>query len=481
MSAHAYEAVIGLEVHAQLLTQSKLFCRCSTQFGAPPNTNICPVCTGQPGALPVLNKEAVRFAIRAGLATHCTIDLASVFARKNYFYPDLPKGYQISQYDKPLCKEGYLDISVDGQSKRVQIIRIHMEEDAGKSLHEFSGDNATHVDLNRSSVPLIEIVSGPDMRSAEEASAYLKTLRNILIYLGVCDGNMQEGSFRCDANVSIRPAGTIPFGTRTELKNMNSFNAVERAIRYELKRQQEVIESGDKVIQETLLWNDAAQRTETMRSKEEAHDYRYFPDPDLLMLEVNATTIDDIRATLPELPDAKAARFVSDYQIPAYDAAILTQDKALADYYEACIHHHREPKKISNWIMTELLREMNAAALSISEIKITAPHLAALVKLIDDGVINGKVAKELFIHMWNDGSDPAKLVKDGGLEQVTDTSAIEPVIDAILAANADNVARYKSGKSNVMGFFVGLVMKETKGKANPKMVNDLLKKKLDSE
>ncbi|PIR20448.1 MAG: Asp-tRNA(Asn)/Glu-tRNA(Gln) amidotransferase GatCAB subunit B [Deltaproteobacteria bacterium CG11_big_fil_rev_8_21_14_0_20_47_16] len=474
-----FECVIGLEVHAQLLTKTKLFCNCPTTFGAPPNSHICPVCTGQPGALPVLNRKAVEFAIRAGLATHCTIDEHSVFARKNYFYPDLPKGYQISQYDRPICREGVVEIEWNDQIKSIQLIRIHMEEDAGKLVHDYGNPDASHVDLNRACVPLIEIVSGPDIRSAQEAVVYLKTLRNILMYLEVCDGNMQEGSLRCDANVSVRPKGESKLGTRTELKNLNSFRSVERAIEFEIKRQIEVIEDGEKVIQETRLWDDAKQESRSMRGKEEAHDYRYFPDPDLMPVTVTQEWIEDILSTLPELASAKAARFVKDYGIPEYDARILTAEKALAHYYEEALKHYNQPKKIANWIITELLGRLNANNATIEDAKIKPTQIAALVKLIDDDVISGKIAKDVIVEMFDTGNDPEAIVKAKGLVQVSDTGAIEAAIADILAKNPDNVASYKSGKTQVFGFFVGQVIKAMQGKANPKVVNELLRKHLD--
>jgi aspartyl-tRNA(Asn)/glutamyl-tRNA(Gln) amidotransferase subunit B len=480
MMTTEFEPVIGLEVHAQLLTKTKLFCGCPTTFGASPNSQICPVCTGQPGALPVLNRKVVEFAIRMGLATHCTIDEKSVFARKNYFYPDLPKGYQISQYDRPICREGTVDIAWDSAVKSIQLIRIHIEEDAGKLVHDYGHVDASHVDLNRACVPLIEIVSGPDICSAQEAVVYLKTLRNILMYLEVCDGNMQEGSLRCDANVSVRPKGSDTLGTRTELKNLNSFRSVERAIEFEIKRQISEIEDGNKIIQETRLWDDNKQESRSMRGKEEAHDYRYFPDPDLMPVAVTQAQIEEILSNLPELAAAKATRFVKDYGIPEYDARILTQEKALAYYYEEALKAHNQPKKIANWIITELLARLNATNASIEDAKIQPAQLAALVKLIDDGIISGKIAKEVIVEMFETGADPETIVKAKGLVQVSDTGAIETTIKDILAKNPDNVASYKAGKAQVFGFFVGQVIKAMQGKANPKLVNELLKKHLES-
>ena len=474
-----YDVVIGLEVHAQLLTKSKLFCACSTQFGSPPNTNICPVCTGQPGTLPVLNKAAVEMAIKAGLGFNCAIQEKSIFARKNYFYPDLPKGYQISQYEKPICLNGYLDIQTDGKTKRIPIQRIHIEEDAGKLVHDLGNPKVSHVDLNRCSTPLIEIVSGPDIFSTTEATEYLKKLRNILVYLEVCDGNMQEGSLRCDANISLKPKGSKEFGTRAEIKNLNSFKFLENAIHYEIKRQTEVLESGGKVVQETRLWSQEKQRTESLRSKEEAHDYRYFPDPDLLPLVVDQLWVEKVKSDLPELPTAKAKRFVDQYKIPEYDSNILTAEKALANYFEACISCYNAPKKLSNWIMAELLRELKQREQDISQIRLQPKQLARMVELIDQGTISGAIAKTIFMEMMDSGEDPDKIVAAKGLQQISDTSPIEACIDKILAREKENVTRYKSGKTNVFGFFVGAVMKEMQGKANPKMVNELLKKKLE--
>jgi len=464
-----YEPVIGLEVHAQLKTKSKLFCSCSTEFGAAPNTQICPVCTAQPGALPVLNKKAVEMAIKAGLALNCSIQTRSVFARKNYFYPDLPKGYQISQYELPLCLNGHLG--------NIHIQRIHMEEDAGKLIHD-EGEAVSHVDLNRCSTPLIEIVSGPDIRSAAEAAEYMRKLRNILVYLDVCDGNMQEGSLRCDANVSIRPVGAKDFGTRTEIKNVNSFKFIEKAILYEIERQTQLLDEGKPVVQETRLWDSVTGKTRSMRSKEEAHDYRYFPDPDLLPLTVESSWIEAVRMHLPELPEAKAIRFVKDFGIPEYDAQVLTAEKPLADYFETCVKHHNSPKKISNWIMTELMRELKNSDSDIQQIKIKPEALARLVALIDSGDISGAIAKTIFAEMWSSGADPEKIVEAKGLKQVSDSGAIEALIDKILASEPENVQLYKAGKMNVLGHFVGQVMKQSQGKANPKIVNEILKKKL---
>lgn len=481
-----YETIIGLEVHVQLLTRSKMFCACATNFGDEPNTNICPVCTGQPGTLPVVNKKAIEFAIRAGLATGCSIDKVSIFSRKNYFYPDLPKGYQISQYDRPICKGGNIDINLgNSKTKKISITRIHLEEDAGKFLHDTGSADRSHVDFNRCGIPLIEIVSGPDMRSPQEGILYLKTIRNILMYIEVCDGNMQEGSFRVDANISIRPVGTEKFGTRTELKNLNSFKAIESALTYEVDRQTRLLDGGGKVRQETLLWNAEKGVTESMRSKEEAHDYRYFPEPDLPPLTVEEKWISDIKKNLPELANQKAERFVKTLGIPEYDAHVLTQEKALANYYEsavACVaptFRSGYAKKISNWIMTELLRELKNANTEIDKSKISAKDLARLVELVETDKISGKIGKTVFEEMFASGKTAEDIIKEKGLIQVSDTGEIEKIIEMILTKNQDNVAKYKSGKTGVFGHFVGEVMKESKGKANPRLVNEILKRKLE--
>jgi len=474
-----YEAVIGLEVHAQLATASKMFCSCaSNDKGAAPNATVCPICTGQPGTLPVVNGSAVEMAIKAGLALGCRMQERSVFARKNYFYPDLPKGYQISQYEFPLCLGGSVKVKTKHTDKEISLIRIHLEEDAGKLMHDYGHAEKSHVDFNRCGVPLIEIVSGPDMRSPKEAGDYLRTLRNVLVYLGVCEGNLQEGNFRCDANVSIRPAGQKEFGTRTEMKNLNSFKAVERSIAFEIERQGKVLDTGGKVTQETRLWNDAAGRTESMRSKEEAHDYRYFPDPDLLPLIVDKKWIERVRATLPELAHAKAGRFTKDHGIAEADALIITEDKRLADYFEAVIAAGAPAKKAANWIISELLRELKDEDDGIAACRIKPADLAALIKMVEDGEITGKIAKDVFVEMYSTGAGPGKIVGDKGLVQVTDLSAIESAVDKVISENAKQVEQYKSGKAAVMGFLVGQVMKATKGQANPQMVNEMLKKKL---
>jgi aspartyl-tRNA(Asn)/glutamyl-tRNA(Gln) amidotransferase subunit B len=475
-----YESIIGLEVHAQLLTRSKIFCGCSAVFGGEPNTYTCPVCTGQPGSLPVLNVKAAEFAIKMALACNCTISPFSLFARKNYFYPDLPKGYQISQYEYPLAKDGYMGISANGREKRIGIIRIHMEEDAGKLVHEgaFESSASSLVDFNRTGVPLIEIVSGPDIRTPQEAGFYLRGLRDILRYLEVCDGDMEKGSFRCDANVSVRPQGERDFGTRTELKNMNSFRHVEQALEYEIKRQIALVEAGEEVVQETRLWDEEQGRTLPMRGKEEAHDYRYFPDPDLVPLEVSEAWIEEIRGTLPELPVEKRERFIRQYGIPEYDAAILTSSRSLANYYEECVRLFGEAKMVSNWIMGDLLRELKKDDREIEECPVPPKHLASMLKMIKDGVISGKIAKTVFEEMYRSGRGPEKIVHEKGLIQLTDVDEIQRIIRGVLEENPKLVEDYQKGKEQVLGFFVGQVMKATRGKANPKLVNELLRKSL---
>ncbi len=472
-----YVTVIGLEVHAQLNTNTKIFCGCSTAFGAPPNTHVCPVCLGMPGVLPVLNRKVVAFAVTMGIATRCTINRESRFARKNYFYPDLPKGYQISQYELPICEHGHVDIDTNGEKKRIGITRIHMEEDAGKLSH-LAGRPVSHVDLNRTGVPLIEIVSEPDIRSPEEAGAYLRKLRSILRYLGICDGNMEEGSFRCDANVSIMPAGSDTFGTRAELKNLNSFRNVEKALHYEIIRQREVIEDGGAVVQETRLWNPDRGVTTSMRGKEEAHDYRYFPDPDLLPVVVDDAWIQEIEAGLPELPDQKEQRFVGTLGLSAYDAGVLTADRELADYFEACLESYDRPKPVANWIMGPLLGRLNAEGETIAASPVAPADLAALLKLVDDGTISGKIAKTVFDDMAATGKAPGEIVTEKQLVQLSDTSAIEEIIDEVIASHPDEVAAFRGGRKKLLGFFVGQVMKATQGKANPKMVNEILQQKL---
>jgi len=472
-----FETVIGLEVHAQMLTDTKIFCGCSTKFGAAPNSHTCPVCLGMPGVLPVLNKKVVEFAMKMALATNCEINKSCEFARKNYFYPDLPKGYQISQYAYPLAEHGHVILDVNGEQTKIGITRIHMEEDAGKLMHD-EHNPVSYVDLNRTGVPLIEIVSEPDMRSSEEAADYLKRLHEILVYLEICDGNMEEGSFRCDANVSIRPRGQKEFGTRTELKNMNSFRNVQRALEYEIKRQQYLVENGGTVFQETRLWDDAQGATNSMRSKEEAHDYRYFPDPDLVPIFVDQAWVEDIKKDMPELPLAKRERFVRDYQIPTYDAGVLTADKALANYFEEVVKICAKPKVASNWIMGDVMRFLNEDKLDIRQCPIKAESLADMIKLIDEGAISGKMAKEIVEDMYKTGNAPQDIIKEKGLVQITDEGELVKTITSIIEANQAQAAEYRGGKEKVFGFFVGQVMKATKGKANPQLVNELLKKML---
>ena len=475
------EAVIGLEVHAELLTAAKIFCACSAKFGGPPNTNVCPVCLGMPGVLPVLNRRVVEFAIRAGLATHCTTAPRSRFARKNYFYPELPKGYQISMYELPLCTGGHLDVLVDGAVKRVGLTRIHMEEDTGKNIHDAHGD-ASLVDFNRSGVPLLEIVSEPDMRNVAEAGAYLRTLRSILQYLEICDGNMEEGSFRCDANVSVRPAGTTALGTKVEIKNMNSFRAVEKAIAYEIERQSDALARGERLVQETRLWDAEREETRSMRSKEHADDYRYFPEPDLLPLVVERAWVDEVRATLPELPSPRRERFAREHQLSPYDADVLTQRKDVADYFEAGVAAGAAPKEMANWVMTELLRvvrdEKLDRALVIRNWPVTAAQLAGLAKLVDAGTINRNTAKGLIPRLRGTDRDPAELVAAEGLAQVSDRGALDAAVEDVIARHPAQVAEFRAGKERVLGFLVGQVMKATGGKANPQVVGELLRKAL---
>ena len=475
-----YEAVIGLEIHAQLQTRTKIFCGCSTEFGAAPNSQVCPVCLGLPGALPVLNTQAVDYAIKAALALGCAVQPESIFARKNYFYPDLPKGYQISQYERPLALGGGLEIAVDGATKWVGLTRIHMEEDAGKSLHEGfpDSDRRTYVDYNRSSVPLIEIVSEPDMRSAAEAAEFFSRLRDILVWIGVNDGNMEEGSLRCDANVSVRPRGEATFGTKAEIKNVNSFRYVGKAIDYEIARQIDVLEGGGRVVQETRLWDSATGRTNSMRSKEEAHDYRYFPEPDLPPLIVTEARIARVRAAMPELPAARRLRFVTQYAIPEYDAGVLTDYAGLADYFEAVASAAGNAKAASNWVMGELLRTMKARGHDALNTPLEAVRLAGLITLVDDGTISSSIAKDVFGKMYESARSADEIVAAEGLAQVGDESALLEIIREVIAANADAVTQYRAGKMQTFGFLVGQVMKASKGKANPKLANDLLKKEL---
>jgi aspartyl-tRNA(Asn)/glutamyl-tRNA(Gln) amidotransferase subunit B len=477
-----YQVVIGLEVHTQLTTNTKIFCGCSTKFGATPNSQTCPVCLGFPGALPVLNRKVVEYAIKAGLATNCSITPRSVFARKNYFYPDLPKGYQISQFDLPICQNGHLDIDVEGGGrKRIGITRIHMEEDAGKLVHADVagiGDDSC-VDLNRACTPLLEVVSEPDMRSPDEAIAYLKKLHQIVVYLGICDGNLEEGSFRCDANVSLMPKGSNVFGTRAELKNINSFKFIKQAIEYEIERQAEILDEGGRVIQETRLFDPNTGTTRSMRGKEEAHDYRYFPDPDLVPVLIEPAWIDEVRATLPELPEAKLTRFMSELGLPEYDAEVLSASRPLAQYFEDTVALFNQPKMVSNWVMGEVTRSLNDDNnREITECPVTPALLAELLKLIEKGTISGKIAKTVFDEMYKTGKEPAVIVQEKGLVQVSDTGAIEAMVDEVLEKNPGQVEQYRGGKETVFGFFVGQVMKASKGKANPQVVNELLLKKL---
>jgi len=476
-----YETIIGLEVHAQLLSDSKIFCGCSTRFGAAPNHNTCPVCAGFPGALPVLNKKVVEFALRAGLAMHCKIAGSSRLARKNYFYPDLPKGYQISQYELPICSNGYIDVDVGGATKRVRLIRIHIEEDAGKNIHDAYEDSSL-IDLNRAGVPLLEIVSEPDIRNAGEAVSYLKSLRAILRYLEVCDGNMEEGSFRCDANISVRRIGTGSLGTKVEIKNLNSFKAIEKALEYETERQTDTLSTGGDLVQETRLWDDNNKQTRSMRSKESAHDYRYFPDPDLLPINLDQAWTQEVWSNLPELPDARKVRFMSQYGLSAYDAELLTGRRDVADYLEAAINVCPNAKAVSNWIMGDLFRVLKERKLDeqlrIDNWPIQPTQLGDLVQLIDDGKISGKIAKLIFEALLDTNQSPQVIMTQRGLEQVSDPSGLERSIDQVLITHAQQVAAYRGGNDKIFGFLVGQVMKASQGKANPQKVNELLKSKL---
>jgi aspartyl-tRNA(Asn)/glutamyl-tRNA(Gln) amidotransferase subunit B len=480
-----YEVVIGLEVHIELSTNSKAFCGCSTIFGAEPNTNICPVCLGLPGALPVINKEMVRRAIKAGLALNCKIANYSKFDRKNYYYPDLPKAYQISQYDMPIVTDGYLEIvKKDGTTKKIGIKRLHMEEDAGKLLHLTKtgqiGDAETSlVDYNRAGVPLIEIVSEPDIRTSEEAYLYLTTLKSIMKYIDVSDCNMEEGSLRCDANISVRRKGDEKLGVKVEIKNMNSFKNVQKALDYEAKRQMKLMETNEKIIQETRLWDANKEMTFSMRSKEESHDYRYFPEPDLPPLEIDKSYIEEIKKEIPELPREKMQRFIKQYGLPDYDASVLTDDREISVFYEETVKFSNEPKLTSNWIMTELLRKMNENNIQdIKQVKINSHNLGKLISLIKNGTISGKIAKTVFDEMFKSGNDPETIVKEKGLTQITDTKEIEAIIDKVINANQELVAEIKAGKEKALGFLTGQIMKESRGKANPQIVNDLLRKKI---
>ncbi|WP_339061051.1 Asp-tRNA(Asn)/Glu-tRNA(Gln) amidotransferase subunit GatB [Tepidibacillus marianensis] len=472
-----YETVIGLEVHAELSTNTKIFCNCSTEFGAPPNTHTCPICLGHPGVLPVVNRQAVEFAIKAALALHCEISIETKFDRKNYFYPDLPKAYQISQFDKPVGKNGWIDIEVNGEQKRIRINRLHLEEDAGKLTHMENGEG-TLVDFNRVGVPLIEIVSEADMRSPEEARAYLEKLKSIIQYTGVSDVKMEEGSLRCDANISLRPFGQEEFGTKTELKNMNSFRGVQRALQYEEIRQAKVLDTSGKITQETLRWNEEKGITISMRGKEEAHDYRYFPDPDLVDLIIDQEWIDRVKAELPELPHDRKERYMKEYGLPAYDANVLTTSRALADYFESTLEYTQDAKAVSNWMMGELLKYLNVESLEISESKVTPQMLGELIQLVEKGTISIKIGKAVFRDMLESGKAPKTIVEEKGLVQITDEGAIAAIVDQVIANNPQSVEDFRNGKDKAVGFLVGQVMKESKGKANPGVVNKLIVERL---
>ncbi len=473
-----FETVIGLEIHSQLKTASKIFCNCTTEFGNPPNTNTCPVCLGMPGVLPVLNKKVVDSAIMLGLATNCEIRRENEFARKNYFYPDLPKGYQVSQFDKPITEHGWIEIEVGGKIKKIGITRIHMEEDAGKLVHD-DLEPKSYVDLNRTGTPLLEIVSEPDLRSPEEAVAYLKKLHAIVRYLDISDGNMQEGSFRCDANISLRLKGETELGTRTELKNMNSFRNVQRALEYEERRQRDLLLDGEKVVQQTLLWDPAKNATASMRSKEEAHDYRYFPDPDLVPVVIDDQWIEAMRATLPELPAARKERFVETMGLSAEDAEVLTSSRDLADYFETALADYDNAKKLANWIMTELMRELKGEdSLDLGQCPVSPENLASLLVMVEKGTISGKIAKTVFEEMLASGTDPETVVKEKNLVQMSDEGELVTMVEEIIAANPGQVAQFKDGKTKLMGFFVGQLMKKTGGKANPGLANKLFSKEL---
>jgi len=471
-----YEPVIGLEVHAQLLTQSKIFCSCSTRFGAKPNSQVCPICLGMPGVLPVLNEKVLEYAVRAAAAANCKVSNRSRFARKNYFYPDLPKGYQISQYEEPLSTNGWLEIESNGSKKRIGITRIHIEEDAGKLIHENS-KNLSYVDLNRAGVPLIEIVSEPEISTLDEAVSYMKKLRSILMYLGVCDGNMEEGSLRCDANISVRPKGGDELGTKTEIKNVNSFKFIYKALEYEIKRHIMLLENGEKVLQETRLFDSNRNVTFSMRSKEEAQDYRYFPDPDLLPVLVEDEWIEMIEKSLPELPDERRDRFVKGYEIPAYDAGVLTASKEIADYFEDSLKCFNKPKVVSNWVMNEVLREIKSEE-EITSFKVSPQNLSELLNLVEDGTISGKIAKDVFSEMVLSGKKANEIVSEKGIKQISDHSEIEEIVREVIERNPNEASRYGAGEQKLLGFFIGQVMKASKGKANPRLVNDTLKKKL---
>ena len=471
-----FEVVIGLEVHAQVKTNSKIFCDCSTNFESPENKNTCPVCTGMPGVLPVLNKKVVDYALKASIALNCTINSYSQFARKNYFYPDLPKGYQISQYDQPLASGGWLEVTHDGVHKKFRIHRLHLEEDAGKNIHH---GEESYLDFNRAGVPLMEIVSEPDFRSPEEAVLYVKELKNILQYLDVCDGNMEKGNLRCDANISLRPKGEKKFGDRTEVKNMNSFKFIERALYFEIERQKEILVEGGRVVQETRQWDSAKGKTISMRSKEEAHDYRYFPEPDLRPLIIDSTWLNEAKSKIPELRREKKARFIKEFNLPEYDADILTDSKLLADYFESCESEVHDAKMVSNWMMTELLRELKDRDTDIDNCPVTFSHLAELLKLVKKGTISGKMAKDIFKEMYSSGHSPLKIVKEKNLTQLDDQGAISEIVAEVLKKHPQELERYLKGQDKLYGFFVGQVMQVTMGKASPEVVNKVLKDKLE--
>lgn len=501
-----YEAVIGLEIHAQLMTESKMFCGCSIKFGSEPNTQTCPVCIGMPGVLPVMNKKAIEYVIKTGLSVNCDIAPYSRFARKNYFYPDLPKGYQISQYELPICEHGFVEITVNGETRKIGLTRIHLEEDAGKNIHEGAGDYS-YVDLNRAGTPLMEIVSEPDIRTSQEAAEFVKKLRAIVRYLGVCDGNMEQGSLRCDANVSVRPVGQKEFGTKTEIKNMNSFRYVEKALDYEIKRQMKLLNDGGRIVQETRLWDSNRGITESMRSKEEAHDYRYFPDPDLVPVEVNDKWKEEIKSQLVELPDDRRQRFISQYGLPGQDADLLTSERSIADWFEEAVKLGGEPKIVSNWMMGEIMKLLNTDGKTMDECPLKPYHLVYVLNFMRDAKINANAAKIVLEDMYkkpahghgygvaelpriigngHGGVDELseikaqveQIISEKGLVQVSDESEIEKTVDEVLANSPDEIERFKAGDAKLMGFFVGQIMKATKGKANPKVVNELLKKKL---
>lgn len=472
-----YETVIGLEVHVELATKTKIFCGCPTEFGKEPNTHVCPICLGLPGSLPVLNKKVVEYAIKAALALNCEIPAYSKFDRKNYFYPDLPKAYQLSQFDQPVALRGYLDIEVDGQKRRIGITRIHLEEDAGKLVHAPYGDYSL-ADYNRGGVPLIEIVSEPDLRSPAEAKAFLEKLKSIIQYTGVSDVKMEEGSLRCDANISIMPVGSKKFGTRTEIKNMNSFRAVQNGLEYEVERHTEILANGGQIKQETRRWDESKGVTYAMRSKEEAEDYRYFPDPDLVPVIVAPSWVEELRQSLPEMPEARQKRYIEQWELPAYDAAVITASKTMADFFEATMEDYHDAKAVANWLMGEIARHLNAEGLEITETKLTPAHLIELLKLQDEGTISGKIAKTVFEEMFSSGKKPAEIVKEKGLVQISDEGAIAAIVDQVIANNPKPVEDYKNGQEKAIGFLVGQVMKLSKGKANPALANKLLKEKL---